>query len=338
MTKSKTTEMQPVRSLLEGLLPPDLRRPEPTAAVTVKKRHSTPSSSALKLLNAAAEVRTNPDAVERAYMARQLVQCTLPHSNPKGNPPIWSRRNGNVSLAIQPDYDEESKKHLYPYGALPRLIMIWICSEATIKKSRHLTLGKSFSDFMRTLGLNPSNGGQRSDAVRLRDQLTRLLHSRIRFQQHTTTSLGQRNSNLYLEVSSADELWWSNSHQQESLFESWIELGEKFYEAVIAAPVPLDMRALKGLTKSPLALDLYTLIAYRTHGVNKIGSAQTIPWEGLRRQLGAAELKTPQLRQRIEATLRKVRDVYPTMKVRVVKEGLRVSPAPTPIPPALPTS
>jgi len=32
---------------------------------------------------------------------------------------------------------------------------------------------------------------------------------------------------------------------QAALWESWIQLGEKFYSAVIASPVPVDMRALR---------------------------------------------------------------------------------------------
>ena len=35
-----------------------------------------------RLMDAAVDIRQNPDAVERAYMARQLVQATLPHSDP----------------------------------------------------------------------------------------------------------------------------------------------------------------------------------------------------------------------------------------------------------------
>lgn len=37
-----------------------------------------------KLLDAAANIHQNPDATEAAYMARQLVQCTLPHRDPGG--------------------------------------------------------------------------------------------------------------------------------------------------------------------------------------------------------------------------------------------------------------
>jgi hypothetical protein len=42
----------------------------------------------LKLLDAAEAIRFDPDKVEEAFMARQLVQATLPHKNP-GNVPLW---------------------------------------------------------------------------------------------------------------------------------------------------------------------------------------------------------------------------------------------------------
>jgi len=37
-------------------------------------------------------------------MARQLVQCTLPHSDP-GNVQVWTRTNGHLTLAIRPYVD-----------------------------------------------------------------------------------------------------------------------------------------------------------------------------------------------------------------------------------------
>ena len=117
-------------------------------------------------------------------MARQLVQCTLPHSNPGDELRAWTRRSGNVSLVIQPGWDGDKERTIgYPYGCLPRLILFWITTEAVAKKERKLFLGKSFSHFMRELGLDPSRGGARSDAVRLREQMRRLFASSISFQQ-----------------------------------------------------------------------------------------------------------------------------------------------------------
>jgi hypothetical protein len=42
----------------------------------------------LKLLDAAEAIRLAPDKTEAAFMARQLVQATLPHKNP-GDLPAW---------------------------------------------------------------------------------------------------------------------------------------------------------------------------------------------------------------------------------------------------------
>jgi hypothetical protein len=54
-----------------------------------------------KFLDAVTELRANPDNTEAAFMARQLVQCTLPHKNPGNAAPTWRRKNGNLTLSIQ---------------------------------------------------------------------------------------------------------------------------------------------------------------------------------------------------------------------------------------------
>ena len=47
------------------------------------------------------------------------------------------------------------------------------------------------------------------------------------------------------------------------LWQSCVTLGEQFYLEVIDRPVPIDMRALRALKKSPMALDLYSWLTYR---------------------------------------------------------------------------
>ena len=140
------------------------------------------SPVAIRLLQAASDMRESPDSYERAFLARQLIQCTFPHSDP-GNVPIWSRTNGNLTLSIRPLYHEESETYRYPYGTIPRLFLYWMVTEAARTKSRRLHLGQTYPDFMRKLGLNPSNGGARSDSRRLRDQIERMLRATISFKQ-----------------------------------------------------------------------------------------------------------------------------------------------------------
>ena len=51
---------------------------EPGSALSPAKR---------RILDAAAEIKAEPNAAEMAFMARALVQATLPHSDP-GEVPI----------------------------------------------------------------------------------------------------------------------------------------------------------------------------------------------------------------------------------------------------------
>jgi hypothetical protein len=91
----------------------------------------------LKLLDAAEAIRLDPDKTEAAFMARQLVQATLPHKNP-GDVPAWSRTNGNLTLGIQPSWDYEKGKSIgYPYGIIPRLLLFWMTTEALRTKNPH---------------------------------------------------------------------------------------------------------------------------------------------------------------------------------------------------------
>ena len=71
-------------------------------------------------------------------MGRQLTLCCLPRNNP-GDKLHYVRQNGPYQLGIGagPGYK-------LPYGTLPRLVLVWMCSEATRTQSRILTLGNSF--------------------------------------------------------------------------------------------------------------------------------------------------------------------------------------------------
>ena len=283
----------------------------------------------LKLLDAAEAIRTEPDAAEAAFMARQLVQCTLPHANP-GNVPAWSRTNGNLTLGIQPGYDFKTGKPIgYPYGSIPRLLLFWITTEAVQTKSRRLELGRSLSAFMRQIGLDPNTGrGKRGDAPRLRDQMRRLFAAHISFEQ--TLQLGDRHGErwLHMDVAPKGELWWDPKRpSQDDLWGSWVELGEDFFTAITASPVPVDMRALKALKRSPLALDLYAWTSYRTFTVTKKGKPQFIPWASLMTQLGTDYADQKDFRKKVRPALRKVQAVYPGLTLTYEPGGLTIHPS-----------
>src|SRR5665213_2132364 len=251
-----------------------------------------------------------------AFLARHLVQCTLPHKNP-GNVPVWSRRNGNVVLGIQPGVDIETGETLgYPYGSIPRLVLYWITREACRQRQRRLELGHSLSEYMRALGLDPSRGGKRSDARRLRDHMERLFACRISFQQSLTGPDRQGQQWLRLEVAPKGQLWWNPEQpEQGTLWGSWIELGEDFYKAITTSPVPLDMRALRALKRSPLALDLYAWCAYHAYRAHKTDRAIWTTWSQLAKALGSEYARETDFQQKVRRELRKVRAVFPGLRL-----------------------
>src|ERR1017187_3845126 len=293
-----------------------------------------------QIVDAAAMIRERwPDASDLAFMAKHLVQVTLPHSDP-GDVPFWSRTNGDLTLVIaRTQVDEDSNQLIgYPYGTIPRLLLYWITREAVRSKTRHLELGGSLSQFMREVGLNPNNGtGKRSDSYRLREQMTRLFASSISFQYGNSSGgrVGKRWLNM--PVSRGGQLWWDpKDPNQANLWESWIELGEDFFNAITGAPVPMDTRALRVLNNSPLALDLYAWATYKAYSVTLKGRSQFISYHDFMAQLGTDYADPKNFKKKLLATLKKVQAVYPQLNLESVTGGLRIHPCKTAVPPAAP--
>ena len=250
-------------------------------AISLPKEISLPE----KFFEAAASIRERqPLTSELAFMAKHLVQVTLPHSDP-GDVPLWTKTNGDFTLVIaRTGVDDAGKPIGYPYGVIPRLLLYWITSEAVRNKNRLdgnprlLELGQNLADFMRDVGLDPSQGGgKRSDARRLKDQMTRLFSSSIGFQYSRKSEGMVGQSSLGMLIAPRRELWWDPKNlAQGNLWQSWIELGQDFYNAIITSAVPVDVRALKALRKSPLALDLYGWATYKTFSLFKQNQPQFV--------------------------------------------------------------
>jgi hypothetical protein len=284
-----------------------------------------------KLLDASVAIFGEPATTkDAAFLARELVQATLPHKNP-GDVPVWGRRNGNAALALKPDVNMDTgKSYGYPYGTIPRLLLFWMTTETLRTKSPHLELGISLSGFMADLGLNPNNGGtgaKRSDARRLRDQMERLFRCRITFEmtEGKDGRVGEKRRDML--VTEASELWWNPKRpEQGNLWGSWIELGQRFYEAITAAPVPVDIRALRALKRSPLALDLYSLLTYGAFRAHKSSKPRYETWAQLHAHIGSEYGRLDNFRAKAKAALTKISIVYPGLKLGKKQGGIEILP------------
>ena len=285
----------------------------------VVKKASAITPHVVKLLDAAVLIRDEPGTIaDAAYMSRELVQCTLPHSDP-GQVPFWARTNGNITLSIISGMDPKKMKLVgYPYGSIPRLILFWMTSEAIRTADRRLYLGETYAKFLRELGLDPNTGGgKRSDAKRVKEQTRRLFSATISFIENIESSNGHEGERrLNMPVASASELWWDPKQpDQIHLWDSWVELSDRFYDALTKSPVPVDIRALRALKQSPLALDLYAWATHKAFSVSRQGKAQYIPWKLLALQFGADYSDHLNFKKKAKDALKKITAVYPGLKL-----------------------
>lgn len=272
----------------------------------------------------AMEDQSAQEAGMLGYMARVLVQATMPHSAKSGNE--FSRSNGRLHVSILAPTEVG-----LPYGSYPRLLLAWLTTEAVRTKSSTLYLGESLSDFMEKLGLLPT-GGRWGTIPRLRDQANRLFKSYVT--AYETVREGNRSRDRGGNIMVADDwdLWWDprGAAEQGSLFQSWVKLTDRFFGQVTDRPVPIDLRAIRALKKSPLALDLY---AWATYRVSYLSNRTEIPWEALQLQFGADYGANPQgrrdFKKKLIEAMRKVMAVYPDLKASEGETGLLLLPSPS---------
>lgn len=261
----------------------------------------------------AIEDESAQEAGALGFMARAMVQATLPHRKVEGNE--FTRVNGNYSLSIM----APSKIGL-PYGTIPRLLLAWVTTEAVKTKERELELGDSLSAFMRELDMVPT-GGRWGSITRLKDQTRRLFASSITAVYEQGPAFAVVNQ----VVADSATFWWdAKSPEQAGLWKSAVILSEKFFNEVIDRPVPIDMRAIKALKKSPMALDIYTWLTYRMSYLKK---PAVIPWEAVAAMFGAEYAELRNFKTAFKTELKKVVLIYPNANIEAAENGLLVRPS-----------
>ena len=265
---------------------------------------------------------------DRGFLARTMALCSLPRSNP-GNRTQYVRQNGPYTLVMS-----VAGINKLPFGTNPRLILAWVCTEAVKTQSRDIVLGRSLSEFMRKLGIASTDGrGQ----ARLRNQMERLFSCSVSMiykeDNHQTSA--------FAVLADITDFWWNPKHpDQTGLWESKIRLSESFFNEIISHPVPLDMNTLKALKRSPLGLDLYLWLTYRTFPLR---DPQRLTWRQVYRQFGVDPDKASDkfavrnFREKVLRELKKIKLAWPGLNHGTARGVLilypsvpHISPAPGP--------
>jgi hypothetical protein len=272
------------------------------------------------------------DARSLGYTARILTIATLPHRAQPGD--HYERTNGVFRLIVQamPGVG-------LPFGSYPRLLLSWLSTEIVRTRQRELELGPSMAQFLKKLGLHATGGRGCSDEggkahsagtiQRMKRQIVSLFGSR--FILHTAAD-SQGEAIEFLPVGDGMELWWNPDREDGRGLPSVVRVSEPFYEHVLRGPVPVDMRALRALKRSPLALDVYTWLTHRNFVMRNGAKAATkVPWSALQQQFGADypmhSRGRADFKKAFHVAYRRVKAVYPAANARDSGDALTLVPS-----------
>jgi len=271
------------------------------------------------------------DANSLGYTARILTIATLPHRAQPGD--HYERQNGGYRLIVQ-----AMPGAGLPFGSYPRLLLSWLATEIVRTRRRELELGRSMARFLDSLGLSRSGGRATSTPAgrarsagtiwRLRRQIVSLFGAR--FVLHHVGDAGEGIE--ILPIGDRIELWKRDCGPSENAFPSSVCVSESFFEHILRGPVPVDLRALRALKRSPLALDLYTWLTHRAFVQQQGGrAAAAVPWSALQVQFGADypldSRGRADFKKAFHLAYRRVQLVYPAARVDDQGNTLVVQPS-----------
>lgn len=292
-----------------------------------------PTKRESRIMAAADEIYQHPahEEDEVTYWPRGLIQCTLPHSNP-GKIPAYARKSGDFYLLIEPGHRLDRKSGAvtsfgFPYGSYPRLVCSYLAREAKRTRKRGISLGDTLCAFMAELGLTPT-GGRWGTIPNLRKQVLALVNAKIAFGYSGAQPVDAGGNQLFADRYA---LWWDEAAaEQGSLFPNFVKLSEPLFEEFLEHAVPCDMRILKALKQSSLALDLY---AWATYKVFRMKGATRISWKALHAQFGAEYSSTKNFRRKALKHLKAVKALYPDFNYTLERGRIVVWPSRTSVVP-----
>lgn len=253
------------------------------------------------------------DAEKVGFYSRLLADTCFPTRNPMNSE--FVRRNGHVQLTIL------SPSNIgLPYGTYPRLILIWVVTQATIKKSRQIFLGENLAEFIRNLGKQGS-GGKTGSITALREQTKRLFASTICVTKEGVDSWSVKNVSIVAEAA----ILWNSSAE----WSSHLLLNNDFYRELIGTAYPIDLRVVDAFSHYPFALDIYLWLTSRYFRMYK---PTLISWLQLEDQFGNSFANSRHFHEKFKSAIGKVTLLYPEARYSFKSVGLMLYPSPPHVP------
>ena len=314
-----------------------------------RERAAARQKALFRLERAGHSINATPTpADEIGYIATFLVHGTLPYRDPGPDVRLWRRvyrspQDGPVTIVFEAgttiDANGQERSIGLPWGIYPRLIYSAITNQILTDRTRQLILGDTLSEWMREgLQIKPT-GGEKGTITRVRDQVTRLLNTRIRI--HKLGIEGQRPANLTIVPLKADSGLWAPDLARtlraedygaylDSIRNPTILVDEEFFAETLKRSTPFDRRVQAILARQHkcMSIDLYRIITLKQFALEKARAVapELITYEQLADMLGADVSHFPDFRRSIAHSLEDLAPLYPAGQAEPRAKGVLVRP------------
>lgn len=278
-----------------------------------------------RLIHTAQEVSEEMATAEHAdFLHSVLCQVGMPRRAIKER--YFERRSGNVHLRLNAGVLFNGSRWVekpVPYGVVPRLVMIHLCSEALRTGNPSVDVGRSLHDFMKLLGRDTNSRSYRI----FKDQVEALAACEL------ALGMSGGNYSATMKANPIEEFraWVSNDGSSPGLWQANMRLSDRFFETLKKHAVPMDSRILAGIKHSPLAIDVYTWLTYRLCQVSGSKGIR-VSWEALKEQFGQEYADVKNFKREFKEALRTVLATYEKANVEVIYGGLRLYHSPPSVP------
>ena len=125
-------------------------------------------------------------------------------------------------------------------------------------------------------------------------------------------------------------LWW-NDPPPDRAQPSYVRLSADFFDEILAHPIPISLDVVRGF-RSPLEMDVYVWLTYRSIRASRIKRPEAVSWLALMRQFGADYAEIRVFRFHFLRAIHNVLKVYPEVRLRASSRELTLLPYPPHVP------
>jgi hypothetical protein len=252
-----------------------------------------------------------------------FAMAALPHKAIQDT--SWERQGGPIKLLVESGLGPDRVPVGLPYGAIARMILLYLQTEAVRTRSREVELGRSMNHWLKNMGIEV--GGKSYQLVR--EQSRRLSLCRLTFYRVTDTVTFVTNGSFVRSAILPHHTSSEDGANQLVLWQETVKLDEGFYQSLIDHPLPLREAAIKGIAHRSMAIDTYVWLAYRLHTLQKV---TPVAWQSLYKQFGGGFQRVRAFRAKFREPLALALAAYPEAIVHVDEQGLKLHPSPPPVP------